>query len=353
MNVSQDNRIVRMADVAAAAGVSKVTASKVLSGDTAKSTRVSESTRQRIVAIAEKLGYRRNITARILAGKQSKAIGVILDADSPPSHFYRVSLMEEEARRLGFRLMIGQCRADLDNIKTLVDDFMSRGIDGIISMAHVYPHIGREVIAFLRRRSVKTVFCDMPFDDIEEEYSVITDIAGGTAMAVDYLYRTGRRRIMLFLPQQNLAYGRFQFVIDREDGYRRQIAELGLPEMIYPADPAMASPKPDCAKVFAMLDDALKQFGPDGIVAQNDVAAGMVIRYCHLHGIELPRQMAVIGYDNLEFSRFTFPSITTEDPVAEYVARKAVEMVVDLINGSAVMPQKLVVEPKLIIREST
>lgn len=102
-----------------------------------------------------------------------------------------------------------------------------------------------------------------------------------------------------------------------------------------------------------MLDTAIKQYNPDAIVAQNDVAAGMVIRYCHLRGIEIPRQIAVIGYDNLEFSQFTFPSITTEDPVTEYVARKAVEMVVDLINGSASIPQRVVVKPKLIIREST
>ena len=75
--VAPENKKVRMADVAAAAGVSKVTASKVLSGDTAASTRVSDATRRRIETIAAELGYQRNITARILAGKDRKLDAVI------------------------------------------------------------------------------------------------------------------------------------------------------------------------------------------------------------------------------------------------------------------------------------
>ncbi len=341
------NGKITLADVAAAAGVSKVTASKVLSGDTAKNTRVSGETEARILKIAAEMGYRRNVTARILAGKGSRNIGVILDTNSPPAHFYRVSTIEKAASARGFRIMVGQCHPNIENIRDYTEDFVSRGIDMLVSMAHIYPHIGKDVVKLFNDNGLRTVYYDIP-PGMEGLPGVNIDFAGAARKATRYLYGKGRRRIMQFLPKQELQFGRFHYITRREEGYKTAIRELGLEDLSYPLDYRNALHEESNEGIMAMLDEAIKTLRPDAIAAQSDSVAAVVLRYCHLNKIRVPEDIAVIGFNNMDFSAFTYPALTTIDPEASKAAEKLVDM---LCSDSELYSFTL--ETEIIEREST
>ena len=347
------NKQVRLSDIAELAGVSKVTVSKVLSGNSAGNSRVGPETRRRVREIATSLGYRTNMTARILAGKGSKAIGMLLDAASPASHLRRLAMLEGEAHRNGFRLMVGQCHPELGNIVELFDDFASRGVDGVISLAHIYPNIGRQVIDEFSKRHVPVVYFDDPFAGEKDMAVVDLDFENGIELAVRHLHRIGRRRILLFMPRQNIALGRFHYMTKREEGYRRVTSELGLPEMIYPSDPRQFIATIDIDAIMGMFVTALEMFSPDAVVAQNDSVGALVLRYCLAHDIKVPEDMAVVGFDNMDFSEYTYPSLSTIDSCVEEASEHVIRMMMELIDSGKPSNTKVAVMPKLILREST
>lgn len=347
------NRQVRLSDIAELAGVSKVTVSKVLSGSSTGNSRVGAETRRRVREIASSLGYRTNMTARILAGKSSKAIGMLLDAASPASHLRRLAMLEREARRNGFRLMVGQCHPELENIVELFDDFASRGVDGVISLAHIYPNIGRQVIDEFSRRHVPVVYFDDPFSGEKGMPVVDLDFEYGIELAVRHLHRIGRRRILLFMPRQNIALGRFHYMTKREEGYRRVTGELGLPEMIYPSDLRQFIAQIDVGAITRMFVTALEMFKPDAVVAQNDSVGALVLRHCLGHGINVPGDLAVVGFDNMDFSEYTYPSLSTIDSCVEEACGHVIGMMMELIKNGKIANHKVAVPPKLILREST
>src|SRR5687767_11001013 len=100
----------RLVDVAARAGVSRVTAAQVLNGSGGRTVRVGEETRQRVLEVARHLGYTPNRIAQQLRGVRSRMLGVILDTVNMPVMYARLSALEEKARSRGYRLIIGQVR---------------------------------------------------------------------------------------------------------------------------------------------------------------------------------------------------------------------------------------------------
>ncbi len=345
----------RLADVAAMVGVSIVTASKVLTNNSGNNTRVSVETRRRITEAAQQIGYRPSIAAKMLVGKDTKTIGILLDVNSPPEHFMRVSRMQEEAEKHGYWLIIGECRANMSNIANFISDFVSRGVDGFISIAHVHRDIGSQVIELFRQVGKPVVYYDMPPELLQPELAcVYVDFAAGISRATEYLYELGRQRISFLMPWINYEHGIYHFVTERERGFVQVMRKYGLKyDLEFNYRNNIWGSDLVCEKVFPVIARLLEEQQPDAVIAGNDSFASLVLSYCHRNNLVVPADLAVIGFDNLEFSGFVYPSLTTLDPHTAEASQTAVSLLLDMIRTGK-MPEKhqYAFVPELIIRES-
>lgn len=345
---------VRLVDIAAAAGVSKVTASKVLNPSPGNNTTVSASTRERILGVAARLGYRVNIAASQLAGGRSRMLGVLIDARTSPMEFQRVAYAEEAASRLGYRFMIGQCKADLNNIKAYIDDFADRGIEGVILHSNSFPNLNRQIVEYARRiRHV--LYYDRPISDDGSCDYVDVDLAAGMRQLVDHLAQEGRTRIAYFLPYETFHCGKYPSTLAREKGFIEGMQAHNLP-----FDPGFANRFvferfPSVEELMAIIERFIREEKPDAIIARNDSIAAIVLRTMHEMGVRCPDDIALAGYDNTEFSQYLYPPLTTVDNLLAQISGQAVRILVDRIEGrsESESPLTRTFTPQLIIRGST
>lgn len=128
-----------LADVAGRAGVSRSAAARALLGTGGEHVRVSASTRARIAKAARELDYQPNCFAQQLRGKASRTMGVILDTGNTPVMSQRLFALESEARRRGYRLLVGQTHGDLDALREYAADFSGRSVEAILYLFDLAP----------------------------------------------------------------------------------------------------------------------------------------------------------------------------------------------------------------------
>ncbi len=348
-------RGVRLIDIAAVAGVSKVTVSKVLNpGSCGNHTRVSDATAERIRTVAAELGYRPNLAARQLAGGWSRLIGVLIDAASSPGELLRTSYAEEVAAAHGYRFLVGQYRADLRNILAQLDDFAARGADGVILHANAFPDWSPEIVSAARKLR-HAIYYDRPTADDGTLDYVEVDFADGTRQVVEHLWQRGRRRIVYFPIYTRPLHGKWPVRIARETGFREAMARHGctIPENF--ADVRLFEHAPTIAEQLAFAKEFLAEHRPDAVVAANDEAAAVMLRALRELKIHCPEEVAVAGYDNLRLCEFVYPTLTTVDNRLPEVSRLIVESLIARIEGKILreQPVRLTCKPTLMIRETT
>lgn len=343
----------RMIDIAEAVGVSKVTVSKVLSRTAGNNTRVGAETTRRILDAARQMGYHPNIAARQLAGKGSRLIGVLIDAHSIFNEFPRIIYEEQAAGARGYRVIVGQCHADMREIQSYLDDFASRSVDGVVMHAHAYPSLCSKVVKACS--GVKNIiYYDKPDMDSPSLNYVDIDLASGMRRLVRHVAASGRRRISYFVPYMKPKMAKYRSFRERERGFREAMEELGLrfdPEF---AGRHLFNLEPDPAEIAPLVRRLVKRERPDAIIARNDDVAAIVLKTILEMGVRCPDDIAVAGFDNRDFAQYLHPSLTTVDTNLARASNLAVEKLIGKIegSGSAEEPCRLVVEPDLVVRES-
>jgi DNA-binding LacI/PurR family transcriptional regulator len=345
-------KTVRLIDIADAVGVSRITVSKVLLQTKGNKTSVSPETASRIMDAARQMGYRPNTAARQLAGVGSKLIGVLIDAHGLSVEYPRVSYEEEAANALGYRLVVGQCRPAIAEIKSYIDDFVSRGIDGVIIHAHAaYPELREELLAAASAlRNV--VYYDRPDGDASKLNYVDIDLAAGMRKLVSRIAASGRKRIVYFVPYRHLPAGKFRSFRERERGFREGMESYGLPydrdfasRYVFPMEPGMAELRP-------LVKEIVKRERPEAIIARNDEIAAMAMRALLELGVSIPDDIAVAGFDNRPFCEYLKPSLTSVDNRLALASRAAVESLVKAIEGQGGPCLQTSIEPEIVARES-
>lgn len=338
---------VRLVDVARKAGVSRVAVARVLLGTGGVHVRVSDKTSQKIQRIAQRLGYRPNIMAQQLKGKRSGVIGVIIDSYAAQVQFESLSIMERQAAQQGYRFMVGQSHGEFERIAGYADDFVARGVDGVICISHGYPDKGKQ-IAQLFSRLPNVVFINRPA--IEDAHYVAVDTADGVRQSVEHLLQTGRQRIALMLSDR--LYLSMQ---ERRRGYLETLAAHGRPvdeRRIWVAE----QPQPTPELLDSMIDDLLVRQKVDAIQATNDIWAVRLMKRLLARGIRVPDDVAIVGYDNLELAELSQPELTSIDQNVPQVSRLAVEMLLHLIEDHPAdenAERSRLVRPRLVVRQST
>src|SRR5258706_14252234 len=290
-------------DVAARAGVSAMTVSRVLNG----SRRVSDTTRQRIEEAIEDLGYIPNALARGLLKGQTHTMGLIV-GDIPTPYWIAVaSGAEEVAHRHGYMLVLGNIGESTEKAGQLLETMVSNRLDGLLINIHAAPS---QTSNFPDKLLKKLVHREYPFVLIGPEHKGIqTDIVRGDTyygaqVLTTHLLNLGHQRIALL----NGPKSDFE-AQQREQGYLKTLREYGIEEnrrIIMEASYLRDGGYQQALKLLRLPVEER----PTAILASNNFLALSVIEAARDMQLRIPEDLALVGFDDFELTSIMYPFLT-------------------------------------------
>ena len=327
-------------DVARRAGVSRSTVSYVLNDQTQLKVAISEETRQRVLQAIEELGYEPDARARSLRQGQTKIIGVIIPVIQNPFFWQTLSGISQALQDAGYSLLLSHNPQDAQQGANIVGELKRQRVDGFILLAAV-KYLLPELTDYLRMAGLPVV----EITAIEAEFDhVIHGYSSGTRALMAHLLELGHRRI-------GFIYGVTQEVqgFDRLLPYREALQEAGL------FDEAFEVHCGDQLEDAYQAAHALlsRPDRPTALLVINDMLAYAVIRAANELGLTVPDDLSVAGFDDISFSSYLVPSLTTVSGKAEDSGRDAVRLLLRRFAEPDLSQQVTVAKVQLIVREST
>ena len=326
--------------VAAAAGVSRSTVSRVANGSTAVSPQALRAVEDAIA----RLGYVPNRAARSLAMRQTHAVALIVPEDT--ARFFGDPYFGAVVAGISERIS----RSDyLLNLLVASDDPGGRvtgfvrngGVDGAIILSH---HTSDRFVDRIAE-AVPVVFGGRPSTAREADWIVDVDNVAGARAATEHLIRTGRRRIATITGPQSMAAA-----IDRLTGFRGALAAAGLaPWAELPGDYAEADGARAAQTLLARAGSGSAL--PDAIIAASDLMARGALRTLRAAGVRVPEDVAIVGFDDSPVALSTDPTLTTIRQPMQEQGRMLAEVLLDLLAG-AEPPRRTILGTELVVRQS-
>ena len=320
------------------ADVSVSATSKALLGGGGKTTRVSEITASKIRKAAEELGYRPNAAARQLKTGKSNIIGAIIHSTAPQVYYVRFSKIQQILSKMGYCFMVGQSDGNIELIERYLDEFRSRNADVIISAFLDAPG-KNERLKRLYSGFKNVLYLGHP--DSGNAAYVEPDTKEGILQIVDYLVSKGVKRMAIDITDKF-----FKPVKMRIEGYLEGLKKNNIPLN----ESLIIEQVGDLCSVSATVQKAVDR-GAQAIIAGNDLRAIMIIRELKRMKVNVPGEIKVTGFDNMDFAPFFTPPLTTVDPRDNEIACAAVAMIKYFLAEKH-FPENIFIKPNLIIRES-
>ncbi len=330
------SRPVTLLDVAAAAGVSHQTVSRVIN----QHPNVSGKTRARVLSSIDKLGYTPNRMARALVTSSARTVGIVGFGVNYFGPARMLVSIEEAVRASGYDLtFVTLEKPNLASLQAAVDRLASSAVDGVVVIA---PIIGldAEQIAHLHKR-VPVVMTAVPPG--AKVTSVILDQAEGSRLATRHLLDLGHTRIAEVSGPLNWNDAKL-----RREGWLDALAAAGLPAGPH-AEGDWTAQSGYAAAVRLLA--AGEPF--TGLVASNDQMALGALRALDEHGLSVPGDVSVVGFDNIPESGFFSPPLTTVDQDFSAMGQGSVEHLLALIQNPNTPVSQRVLYPRLVLRSST
>ena len=328
-------------EVAAAAGVSRSTVSRVVNGSTAVSAHALAAVQD---AIAD-LGYVPNRAARSLATRQTHAIALVVPEDTTRffgDPFFAAVVAGISARTARSDYILNLLIASDDPGGRMSGFVRNGGVDGAIILSHHTSDTFIDRIA----EAVPVVFGGRPATERDTDYVVDVDNVAGARRATEHLIRAGRIRIATITGPQSMAGA-----VDRLRGFREALADAGMqPFAELPGDYAETG---GAQAARALLAAAAEPGGelPDAIMAASDLMARGALQTLRAAGIRIPDDVAIVGYDDSPVAVSTDPPLTTiRQPMHEQGVLMA-GVLIDLLSG-AHPPRHTILETELVVRGS-
>lgn len=326
-------------DVAERAGVSIGTVSNVLN----RPEKVSAGTAERVLRAIEELGFIRNDAARQLRAGNSRAIGlVVLDIRNP--FFSELAIgAEDGAREAGYSIILGNSDEKSDREAAYLDLFEEQRMQGVLisPFGDVETRLRR-----LRDRGTPAVLVDRTSMSGGFSSVSVDDVAGGR-LAGEHLIAMGRRRIAFLGGPLDI-----QQVQDRLLGLQ-QIAQY-RPDVRVEIISGSSLSIIEGRRLGEQIAARAPNDRPDAVFAANDLMAlGALQAFVMLGSLRVPDDIAIVGYDDIEFAKGAVVPLTSVRQPAALIGRTAVEMLLDEAEGGAEPGREVVFTPELIVREST
>ena len=323
--------------VAAAAGVSTATVSRVLNTPNA----VREALRKRVEAAVAQLGYVPHAGARAMMLRRSGTIGAIFPTVDNAIFAQAIDALQRRLSEAGLQLLIATCDYDTDAEMRQAVNLVSRGAD---ALAFCGTGQRPELLEFLRQRSLPCVHVmSLPTDNTMT--SVGFDNALAMAQAVRYLLDLGHRRIAMLAGttrENDRARARVQ-------GVRNALQAAGLdlpPQRLVERKYGIAEARDGFSELMA------PRVKPTAIVCGNDVLAFGALLEAQHAGISVPQSLSITGFDDLELAHHVQPALTTVRVPTLEMWRTAADRLIAALHGEA-FPRATVIEVSLVVRQST
>lgn len=326
-------------DVAAHAGVSKKTISRVLNNEP----NVSPDTKLKVDTAVKTLGYRPNIHARGLASSHSYLIGLFYPSQSNSyvSNIQKGAL--ERCRAEGFHLVVYPEDHENENLVEILESSLnSANLDGII-LTPPFSDM-KPLLDLLRKREIPVVRIGAlsSHDNIP---SVISNDADASYEMCRYLISIGHSKIGFIIGHIDHSSSNQRLM-----GYRKALDEAGISvsdEYVQQGNFTFESGE-DCARKLLALKNP-----PTAIFASNDYMAAGIVKVATQKGILIPNDLTVTGFDNAPASRYIWPSLTTiKQPITE-MAIEATRILIRLIHQKPIENLSVTIKDELIVRESS
>ncbi|MBZ0305379.1 MAG: LacI family transcriptional regulator [Anaerolineae bacterium] len=326
-------------DVAQRAGVSRATVSYVLNGQQANlKVPISEETRQRVWQAIAELGYEPDARAQSLRRGSTNIIGVIIPVIQNPFFWQILSGIADALQEAGYSLYLSLNPQNSQQGANSIRELTRHRVDGFILMAGV-KHLLPGLAKYLRQPVVEITATEAEFDHVIHGYS------SGTRQLMSHLIELGYCKIGFIYGVTQETQG-----FDRLHIYRQMLQEAGLPNN--PAYEVHCGDRLEDAyqAAYRLLN---RPDRPTALLVINDLLAIAVIRAASDLGLSIPHDLSVGGFDDIEFSSYTLPRLTTVSGKAENSGRDAVQLLLRRIEQPDLPRQVTTTEVQLIVREST
>jgi LacI family transcriptional regulator len=322
--------------VAEKAGVSIATVSRVLNG----TARVSEKTRAKVRRAMDELGYQPNASARGLAANTTSTIALVFPKLSGPFFSELIRGAEIAASDSGYHLLIYGASGDELGADNQTLGMLTTKADGLILASS---GVSRCYIRDLQRRELPVVVLGEEHSDIPVD-SIQPDNIGGAEKIVTHLIEHGYRRIAMIRGPETSTHAS-----DREHGYREALRTHGLPHFNELVIAGAFNEKGGYTAMWHLLH----QYPiPDAVFAASDQMAIGAMAAIHEQGLRVPKDIALVGFDDIEAARYTYPPLTTVHQDMLGQGQLAVRVLLDRINGVASTAKTRILPADLAIRQS-
>lgn len=330
---------ITMDEIAKLAGVSKATVSRVLNDSECG---VGEQTRVRVKKIAEELGYSVEQTEKKKNVSFTRYIALILPDITNPFFADLAKSVEDSLRRKGYSLVLANTDFSEDNEAAQIRELMVKHLEGILLVPSGIR--AREEHDLPRRYQIPMVLLDRKLEGISDIPGVYSNNEYASVISCEHLIRKGARDIVFISGPLNVSTS-----IERFEGYKAVLAQHSIPfrpEMCRHGSYTVES------GYNAVLELERSGVSYSAILAANDLMALGALKAVREFGYRVPEDVQIIGFDNIEFSQYCEPSLSTMQQPTFDMGAKAVELLTGIIEKrDPVQPERLI--PKLLMRKTT
>jgi len=339
--VKNKNGAVTIEMVAAEAGVSKTTVSFVLNNNPT----ISEKTRRKVLDIVQSLRYQPNVNARNLSSRKNKTICVVVPEFGhifeDPYFSRALGGVYDEIEAMDYRITLRKASLSFASNKEFLNLFRSSEISGMI---YVGSTLDDYYLADFAGSDFPFVFMNSYLPGVEIPYVMVDCVKVGL-LATNHLISLGHKRIARVAGSPNTVTAR-----DIGVGYRKALREAGIEYDSKLEIGDTYSPEAAVEAVLKLLDS---DKSATAFMVANDIMAYSIMEALNRKGMRIPGDCAVIGCDNIDFSRLISPPLTSVDLKVFETARETVRLLFKTIEAGAEKVQmSKIIEPKLIIRSS-
>jgi len=323
-------------DVAREAGVSHMTVSRVIN----KKTNISEKTRFRVLEAIRKLGYKPNTIARSLVMKKTRLIGMIVPDINNPFFSAMVRGTEKVTHENDYNTILGDTEGSVRNEASYLDLMVQRMVDGVVLAA---PRMDdAQLIQY--RELIPLVVIDRHIENTGITHVWANNVEGARR-GMEHLIGLGHRRIGFISGPVNV-----QVSLMREEGYRKALETRGIsfdPDLVIRGDFLFEGGYKSLDKFLGLSSP------PTGVFCSNDIMALGLLKRAKERGVNVPGDLSIVGFDNIELSSLISPPLTTvHHPIIE-MGKTGVRLLLNRIVQDTNEVDEVRMKNDLIVREST
>lgn len=325
---------VTLHDVAKLAGVAPITASRAINTPG----QVSEDVRKKVGDAIARTGYVPNRLAGGLASTRSRLVAAVVPTITGPVFLQTVQALTEALAARGYQLMLGQSGYVGSREDALLEAIIGRRPDGIVLTGIMHSNEGRK----------RLLACGIPVVETWDLTPTPIDMLVGFSHAevgrrvVEFLHAKGRRRLAVISGDDERAKR-------RREAFHAAAATLGLgqaPDVVVPAPTTLRSGRDALTELMQRRGEV------DAVFCSSDLLALGVMTEARSRGIDVPGQLAVVGFGDLEFAADLHPALTTVRINAAEIGRQAAQFIVDRAEGLAVPSPVVDIGFSIVERES-